>query len=93
MAWAPLQPTPSYRRWEYSLLDLCERAHMSHTGAGDTFSAGELGLAIGALEERLREWTEPTSPYDQAVRRLVHEALYELHEDACRIVALARGGK
>ena len=74
----------SLRKYEYSLLELCEELHMNCTGASDSIiyhgAAGFKELYL-TLKKRVEEWA--TSPdfcaaYDFAVKSLCEITLHEV---------------
>ncbi len=67
-------------RYSNDILAVCQRLHMSHTGAGDKFSDEEVARLNRWLVSRLDEWHEPhnnSKDYDDAVRALVLAVLAE----------------
>jgi len=64
------------RKYEYSLLDLCEQVHMASNGSGDDPLCG-LEAAVEELRNRLNNWQWTESHYDLAVREMVSSSYNE----------------
>jgi hypothetical protein len=69
------------KRYEYSIFEVCEKLHMSKTGAGDQLTENDRGRYIAALAIRISEWrTDPDSSthgYDASVKNLIVATLKE----------------
>lgn len=68
------------RKYEYSILELCEKLHMANTGAGD-LTTDEFNLYILTLQDRLDKWIESSSEYDEIIHSLIVKTLKECFEN------------
>ena len=72
-------------KYEYKVMDLCEKLHMSATGAGEVIYGAEQGEMMAALMKRVCEWKpdKRTNWYDSSVKLLV---LVTLDEQLVRLL-------
>lgn len=66
-----------FRRYEYSLLELCSDLHMAVSGSGDGMPTELENAVVVEIEKRLRDWRSPTSPFDESVRAMCVAVLDE----------------
>lgn len=65
---------------EFSLLDVCQRLHMSRSGASDPLNMYIVKLMLNRLQNKINEWKDPpwfSERYDNAVKNLIEATLAE----------------
>jgi hypothetical protein len=68
-----------YNKYQFSILAICEKLHMSQSGAGDRLTKEETLDLKTWLNERLIDWhdTPQSALYDNVVRTLIIATIQE----------------